>query len=182
MTACRVVLVDQGLSRSRAWSLGLEMRGHSLTRVSSLKEYESMALGCDLLILHEGSLKDELSVALLSQTEKEEAPEVLVVLDVPDASRAVACMKHGAADCLMGDVSAEQVVLFAESRAKASAQGCGRLAGKTRIVTQNPRMEGLLSMLDRVADSSASVLISGESGTGKELIARYVHGQSRRRI
>ena len=49
------------------------------------------------------------------------------------------------------------------------------------LKTRNRRMQRLFSELPRVARSSATVLIQGESGTGKEVLARAVHGQSRRR-
>ena len=181
MTAARVVLVDGGLMRSRAWAPALEARGHSLTRVSSVSEAMGMASACDLLLVHEATAAGELLSAIGSVATLEDAPDLVVVMDRPHADRAVSYMKHGATDCLMGDVSSDQVVAFADARGGESVQGCGRLAGKTRIVTKNPRMEALLSMLDRVADSSASVLIAGESGTGKELIARYIHTRSSRK-
>ena len=38
----------------------------------------------------------------------------------------------------------------------------------------------LLTTLEGVAASQATVLISGESGTGKELLARYIHARSPR--
>jgi len=42
-------------------------------------------------------------------------------------------------------------------------------------------MRQLFTLLSRVADTDATVLISGETGVGKELIARALHQQSRRR-
>jgi two-component system response regulator FlrC len=48
------------------------------------------------------------------------------------------------------------------------------------IVTAHPRMRSLLEFGRQVAKSHASILIQGESGTGKELLARYIHGHSRR--
>jgi DNA-binding NtrC family response regulator len=42
-------------------------------------------------------------------------------------------------------------------------------------------MVQVLKFADQVAPSEASLLITGPSGTGKELLARYVHGKSRRR-
>jgi two-component system response regulator AtoC/two-component system nitrogen regulation response regulator NtrX len=40
---------------------------------------------------------------------------------------------------------------------------------------------GVLTMVERVADSEVTVLISGESGVGKEIIARELHRRSGRR-
>ncbi len=49
------------------------------------------------------------------------------------------------------------------------------------IIHNDPRMAEVLKMADKVAPSTATVLITGPSGTGKELIARYVHGKSDRK-
>jgi transcriptional regulator with PAS, ATPase and Fis domain len=52
---------------------------------------------------------------------------------------------------------------------------------ESSIVKGNhPVMEKIMSICQRVAGTDSTVLIAGESGTGKELIARFVHGNSRR--
>lgn len=52
--------------------------------------------------------------------------------------------------------------------------------GLKTFVIASQAMENLISVVDRVADSSATVLIQGESGTGKELLAEYIHKSSSR--
>ena len=48
------------------------------------------------------------------------------------------------------------------------------------IIGDSPVMKGLYRQIARVASSDSTVLITGESGTGKELVARAIHGNSRR--
>jgi Nif-specific regulatory protein len=49
------------------------------------------------------------------------------------------------------------------------------------IIGQDPKILAVQSLIVRIADSPATVLIEGESGTGKELVARALHYQSERR-
>ncbi len=49
------------------------------------------------------------------------------------------------------------------------------------IVGRSPAIEKVLSLVQTVAPTPATVLILGETGTGKELIARAIHDQSPRR-
>ncbi len=53
--------------------------------------------------------------------------------------------------------------------------------GKFGIIGQSQPILDLYSVLERVADTPTTVLISGESGTGKELVARALHENSSRR-
>lgn len=48
------------------------------------------------------------------------------------------------------------------------------------FIARDPAMRAVLAQADQVAQSTASILITGESGTGKEVLARYIHGRSRR--
>lgn len=53
----------------------------------------------------------------------------------------------------------------------------GRLAG---LVGQTPVMRELFSLIQQLAPTKASVLVTGESGTGKEVVARAIHSLSKR--
>ncbi len=53
--------------------------------------------------------------------------------------------------------------------------------GMENIIGHDHRMLKIYDMIDSVADTRATVLITGESGTGKSMIARAIHRRSGRR-
>ena len=102
---------------------------------------------------------------------------VLMLTAFRDVGDAVEAMKLGAKDYMIKPVEGE--VLFAKIGEILPELG-SKPAGFESIVTCDPGMVKHLEMLDMVAQSNASVLLSGESGTGKEVFARAIHERSPR--
>lgn len=53
-------------------------------------------------------------------------------------------------------------------------------SGFSGMIGKNKRMHGVYQLIEKVAPTPSSVLITGESGTGKELVARAIHNLSSR--
>ncbi|MGN6107582.1 MAG: sigma 54-interacting transcriptional regulator [Kofleriaceae bacterium] len=54
-------------------------------------------------------------------------------------------------------------------------------AASSDVVVASPAMRRIYSLIERVADSSLSILILGETGVGKEVVAEAIHARSGRR-
>ncbi len=65
--------------------------------------------------------------------------------------------------------------------AEATVAGMAAAKGRFRIIGQSSQIQEVYSIIEKVADTPTSVLITGESGTGKELVARALHESSSRK-
>ncbi len=115
--------------------------------------------------------------------------EVVVLTGHPDVDTAIEAMKLGAYDYLTKPFKLSEVeAVLRRAAEKRQLQEenttlrrmVGRRDDASVILGESQAMRSLLEMVERVAGSSAPVLISGETGTGKGLIARALHQASPR--
>jgi two-component system response regulator AtoC len=114
---------------------------------------------------------------------------VVVLTGFGSMETAVAAIRAGAYDFIAKPVQVDDLV-FTLARAiqlRQLGQEVTRLRSAVEalkppgdIIGESPPMKEIYTLLQRVQDSDATVLITGESGTGKELVARAVHDHGRR--
>ena len=114
---------------------------------------------------------------------------VIIITAFGSIPTAIESMKLGAFDYLTKPFGNDELLLVV-SRALEDCKlrqevrrlrsELARSYGLPNIIATDPKMIAVLGMIEQIADSSASVLITGESGTGKDLIARALHFSSAR--
>jgi len=117
-------------------------------------------------------------------------PDVPVVMITAHGSveNAVEAVKLGAFDYIEKPFDQEQIRQVVDKALKTHAfsRRDARLEepvtrGRFRLVGESPAIRQVYGVIEKVADTPSTVLITGESGTGKELIARALHENSSRR-
>ena len=118
-------------------------------------------------------------------------PDIPVVVMTAFASveAAVEAMRAGAEDFVTKPIRLDALELRLERvlqkgalqrEVKRLRRAVGEAQRFEEILGQSQPMQRLYALLEQVAASNASLLITGESGTGKELVARAVHRRGRR--
>jgi nitrogen regulation protein NR(I) len=129
-------------------------------------------------------------MTLLREALKED-PELPVVMITAHGTidTAVEALKTGAFDYLTKPFDKDEVRQIVAKALKtrvlrseeATATPSDGETARFGIIGQSPGIVELYAMIERVADTPTTVLITGESGTGKELVARALHEHSSRK-
>ena len=121
--------------------------------------------------------------------ERPNPPEVIMLTGQATVETAVEAMKLGAYDYLTKPYSITELDVRVKQAAEKRRlrvdnlrlrEQLARQSGLPEIVSVSAAMTEAVRLVERVAPSDASVLITGESGTGKELIAHAIHRLSNR--
>ncbi|HEU0033728.1 MAG TPA: sigma-54 dependent transcriptional regulator [Kofleriaceae bacterium] len=118
-----------------------------------------------------------------------EPPHVVMITAFGSIETAIRAVKLGAYDYITKPFEIEELLLVADKALgeRALRHKVARLQreveerfGFGNIIAKSQAMRDVTALVQRIAPSTASVLITGESGTGKELIARAIHYNSTR--
>ncbi|NLI82586.1 MAG: sigma-54-dependent Fis family transcriptional regulator [Deltaproteobacteria bacterium] len=123
---------------------------------------------------------------------KEISPQVIIIMMTAYASigNSVQAMKEGAYDYIVKPLDMDELAMMLRNIVERQELVKENLILRKQlterqsyenIVGRSAAMQKVFDLIDTVADTNATVLITGETGTGKELVARAIHGNSSRR-
>lgn len=186
-TEARILVVDDDPSMRTALMESVRRLGYAVQgAVDGADALERVGRFRPWLVLTDLKMPRMTGLELIKEL-KARAPQAAIVLMTAygTVETAVEAMKHGASEYLLKPFSMdllERVITNLKEGRETEGGVVPSLgtADNRAILTQDPGMARLLSTLEGVAASQATVLINGESGTGKELLARFIHSRSPR--
>ncbi|MAJ28496.1 hypothetical protein CBD41_03700 [bacterium TMED181] len=178
-----ILIVDDELSMREFLEIILTNEGYSVCCAESGEEALEILRSQGARVFIQDLRMGGLDGMELLQQAREVAPEtpVLVMTAYSTSDVALEAMRQGSFDFLRKPFQNEEVK-GAVSRALASTnrdQNRNRNL-RQRMVGNTPVMRELFEMVEKVAPTNSTVLVTGESGCGKELIARAIHDGSNR--
>ncbi|HEX3774284.1 MAG TPA: sigma-54 dependent transcriptional regulator [Polyangiaceae bacterium] len=187
----KVLIVDDDISMCELLAEGLAQQGYEARWKASphdaLGEIEQRNFD---VVLTDINMRDMNGLELCQRaTEAHPDLPVIVITAFGSMETAVQAIRAGAYDFITKPFDIDVVAIALERAVKhgvltREVQRLQRAVDESRrfdeLLGASPAMKEVYDLLERVAESESTVLVSGESGTGKELVARALHRRSKR--
>lgn len=120
------------------------------------------------------------------------APQTTVVIITAFGSleTAISALRNGASDYILKPVEFDELLIKVKRlfevkdlliENKVLREEINRKYDFENIIGKSPAIKKVFEIIEAVAETDSTVLISGNSGTGKELVARAIHFKSKRK-
>ena len=191
-TAARLLLVDDDPLITRSLSEFLRLEGYQVdTATDGSSAIAMLAANRYNLVLTDVNMPRTNGLELL-RTIKNHYPDVvvLVITGYGTIENAVEAVKMGAFEYLTKPIIDDEIRVTIQKALKQQTllsenfqlkQQLNMRYGLDNIVGHDYKMLKIFDLVEAVADSRTTVLMTGESGTGKSLIARAIHHRSPRK-
>jgi DNA-binding NtrC family response regulator len=169
-----------------------EGEGHSVdTALDGAEAVEFLNTGFYEIVITDLRMprKDGLEILKIAKQKSGET-EVILITAYASAQSAVAAMKLGAYDYVIKPFENDELlflvnrILEKRTLIEENKRLRQKLEGRfsfSNIIGHSARLQEVFRLVEKVAGTSATVLLRGESGTGKELIAQAIHYNSSRK-
>lgn len=187
----KILLVDDDSSVRRVLQFKLEKKGFAVETASDgLEALAALKKEPFDLLLSDIRMPRMDGIELLNEA-KTAQPNIKVILITAHATvnQAVQAVKLGAFDYITKPfeddelfVAIEKALQFEklETENKKLRGRLKRAESDKQLIGASKAFRQLKSMIHKIADTDATILVTGESGTGKEVVARTIHQESSR--
>jgi len=191
MPAEKILVVDDEQSMTQFLGIVLRKEGYSVTTVNNGKDALERTRAEDFDVVITDIKMPGMDGIQLLQGIKKHDPSLPVVIMTAYASQqsAIDAVNLGAFQYLIKNAKNDEIKLVVRNALEMRRVRTENLYLKRElkrghdektIIGSSEEIIRVFKMVDKVADSDATILIQGESGTGKELIAKEIHYRSRR--
>ncbi len=190
--AYKILVVDDEEIIRDSLSYVLEKEGYEVQKAENGKDaYDKMIANHFDLVITDIEMPVMKGTELLEKIKSLNIQtSIIVITAFGSLETAIAALRNGASDYILKPVEFDELIFKAKRlfevkdillENRVLREEIHRKYDFENIVGKSPSIKRVYEMIEAVADTDTTILISGNSGTGKELVARALHYKSNRR-